>query len=1577
MDKDRVKRHVKKRLGVALGLLYGLAAGTPLLADDTEIFFGGSSATAGTVLPNVLLILDTSSSMTSKDGGPTTRLDRMKEALRQILDSATNINVGMMRFSGGNSGGPVLFPVKNIDQDVCEIEPCDDSGPNIQVRVSSSADDAEEASDGSVNLTSTDLELVTDPAVSGGTENTLELHIQKGEDDVEEYGTSNALYTTSSDLEFVYDSYKGDHQRIGLRFPNVSIPPGAIISEAELEFTVDVQQGGDISLDIYGHAHDNAPVFQEAANLRVSDRLQTSRVDWDNLPNPGSGAKLTSPDIKNIVQEIVNRPGWSDGNAMAFMLFKDPDSPSGSSNKREVNAKQSSIPEAERPTLRVTYMTGSGLSDPTQTVGLRFRNVQIPQGATITSASLEFEVDSADSEATSLAILGEDSDNPASFTDSTHDITGRPITSNTVVWSDVEAWTTVGEKKLSPDITSVVQEIVDRTGWCGGNAMAFLIEGTGRRTAKSYDGASGDAPLLKITYDPDSIPAGGGCLNQTIIKRVTTGADDAEEKVSDNTVNTGSSDLELVSDGGDQLIGIRFQSLQIPQGATVLEASLEFEIDEAGSDAISLDISGEAHDDAAIFSSADSDISSRNKTAASVTWSNLPDAAVDQKIESPDVTAIVQEIVNRSGWASGNDMAFIIEKQSGSGKRVVESHNGESGAAPRLTVKIQWQTGGTEEEGALLTVRERLRQEVDNLEYKSGTPIVDAFYEGARYFRGEVLDYGVRRGYPSSSRREYTRVSHPASYEPNGSSVVREAGCTDDNLNATECRSEQIVGGSPKYISPITETCQTNHIVLLSDGYPSSNSSAAKVKTMADINSCADSGNAECGPELAKFLYENDQVTGLDGNQTITTHTIGFNFTGPWLKSVATEGGGSFYEANSAAELATAFETILKDIAKVDSSFVSPGATVNQFNRLSHRNEIYFSLFKPDERPQWTGNLKRYKLHGNPAEIVDVTDAQAIDNASGFFKSTAQSFWSPGVDGNDVSAGGVASQLSLSGRKVYTHTGNSDVLSDPSNELSETNSAITKSLLGIDAEDDAYRTSLLQWARGVDLNDADEDNDTTDIRPQIGDPLHSRPIIVNYGGTETSPDATVYFATNQGFLYAIDPDDGREVFSFIPQELLSNLNVFYTNSSASKHPYGLDGAITAWVTDSHKYLYIGMRRGGRNYYALDVSDRDNPRILWTIHGGTDAGFEELGQTWSRPIFTQVKLGGTERHVLIFAGGYDDDQDTHDIRTVDSEGRAIFMVDAATGDLIWSGGSDDQSDSFNPTKQFEPMKYSIPSDIRVIDVNGDHLADQMYVGDMGGQVWRFDIKNGATSASEFVNGGVLARLSGTDAANNRRFYYPPDVALLHHHGDSLLSVSIGSGWRAHPLNTVIEDRFYMIKNTPAFHPPAGYGKEVSGIYVPYEEADLYDATANLIGQGTDTEQADAQTLLKGKSGWYMRLGTGEKVLASSLTINNQVLFTTYIPGAANSACSAVLGGGRFYLVSVFDATPRENLDETGDDQQLIAEDRSKELHRGGVPPEPKALFPDGSDPIVLIGTEKSPDFDFGKLTNRTFWREDID
>ncbi len=597
-------------------------------------------------------------------------------------------------------------------------------------------------------------------------------------------------------------------------------------------------------------------------------------------------------------------------------------------------------------------------------------------------------------------------------------------------------------------------------------------------------------------------------------------------------------------------------------------------------------------DDSSTFTTANNDISNRSTTTTGITWNVSSWDLLQAKEQTPDLSSIVQEIVNRPGWATGNSLSFIM---SGTGKRVAEAYDGSAGEAPRLVIRVQG-TGGASVEK---TVRSRLIEIVDDLQYKSGTPIVDTLYESALYYRGDPVDYGMQRGGGSTSRREHTRVSHANALS--AGSINQPAGCTDDNLSALACVSESITGGV--YRSPIDSTmgsCQRNYVVLLTDGSPSVNQSETKVKTMASVATCQETGAAACGQELAKYLYENDQITGGE-IENITTYTIGFNFSGDFIKEIALNGGGSFFEASTSTELTATFESIIKEILKTDTTFVSPGASVNQFNRLTHRNELYFSLFKPDDDPKWLGNLKRYQISGDPPAITDRNSVPAIDPSSGFFKSTASSFWSTTIDGNQVAVGGAAANLpAAAARKMYTYysASSSTVLSDIANKFDASNAAVSKTLLGIEDESDQYRIDLMNWTRGVDIKDADSDGSTTDERGQLGDPLHSKPILVTYGGTAAAPDITLYFTTNEGFLHGIDPATGTEVFSFIPEELLANLDTFYQNAGSASHPYGLDGTVVAWIKDvdgdsqiepgdgDHVYLYFGMRRGGPQLLRL-------------------------------------------------------------------------------------------------------------------------------------------------------------------------------------------------------------------------------------------------------------------------------------------------------------------------------------------------------------------------------------------------------
>ncbi len=171
----------------------------------------------------------------------------------------------------------------------------------------------------------------------------------------------------------------------------------------------------------------------------------------------------------------------------------------------------------------------------------------------------------------------------------------------------------------------------------------------------------------------------------TIEVRVSDGDDDAEEVESDGDMDLSSTDLELIRDGSDdQIVGVRFQNVTVPPGATIHSAYIEFEVDVASDEETNLTLHGQAADDPTTFTNTNYDISTRPKTTASVSWSPDEWVFANDKHQTSDLSPIIQEIVNRDGWVSGNAMVFMVE---GSGYREAESYEGEADAAPLLVIE--------------------------------------------------------------------------------------------------------------------------------------------------------------------------------------------------------------------------------------------------------------------------------------------------------------------------------------------------------------------------------------------------------------------------------------------------------------------------------------------------------------------------------------------------------------------------------------------------------------------------------------------------------------------------------------------------------------------------------------------------------------------------------------------------------------------------------------------------------------------------------------------------------------------------
>ncbi len=213
----------------------------------------------------------------------------------------------------------------------------------------------------------------------------------------------------------------------------------------------------------------------------------------------------------------------------------------------------------------------------------------------------------------------------------------------------------------------------------------FTVPGTYVLRLTANDGQ------LITTQDKQIVLVGG------VESSIATGADDAEERTASGAMRLATGDIDMITDSGstssyDQIVGLRFNGLNIPQGASIQNAYVQFRADESTSVPTFLSIEGEATDDAPTFINSRYNISSRARTSASVPWTPAPwtraDEGPDQR--TPDITSIVQEIVSRPGWASGQSLAIII---SGTGERVAESFEGDYSAKAAL-LHVEYSTAG-------------------------------------------------------------------------------------------------------------------------------------------------------------------------------------------------------------------------------------------------------------------------------------------------------------------------------------------------------------------------------------------------------------------------------------------------------------------------------------------------------------------------------------------------------------------------------------------------------------------------------------------------------------------------------------------------------------------------------------------------------------------------------------------------------------------------------------------------------------------------------------------------------------------
>lgn len=705
------------------------------------------------------------------------------------------------------------------------------------------------------------------------------------------------------------------------------------------------------------------------------------------------------------------------------------------------------------------------------------------------------------------------------------------------------------------------------------------------------------------------------------------------------------------------------------------------------------------------------------------------------------------------------------------------------------------------------------------------------------------------------------------------------------------------------------------------------------------------------------------------------------------LKSIAHNGGlgvdsGYIEVGGDIVELVEGIKNATQNIAADNSVFSAVTLPVSTTTQGTYLNQVFVGMFRPDgdSDPRWLGNLKQYEL-GYVNGAISMLDAKGKPAVSGkFFSTAATSFWSAdsvffqlgqsgdpksasdAPDGQIVEKGGVAFKLrsnhelgtrgqdSSRGkvRKVYT------LPASPGSGVSLSATPFASSNSVVTAK---FSTDEINWIRGennVSGEGAEDFNGsyrnasnvitelgTTGARHSIhGDVVHSRPVALNYGSSSGEAEVVVFYGANDGHFRAVDgrkkaSTGGDEIWSFIapehydyferqrklePNIVLPEINEFGNVVKADNVPksYTMDGPVGVYARYSgdkvvEAIVYPSMRKGGNSVYALDVSKRDDPKFLWKVTGGS-GDYAKLGQTWSLPRAV-VFSDKSEKPpvVLVMGGGYDmaEEQNTDNSTPLDASkriGNAVFIIEARTGKLL---------------KQID-TDYAVPSDVTVLDVNGDGEPDRAYVGDVRGNLYRIDFPG----TGSMIDASTWADVKAVKIASlDSKIFYPPDVVVT----KGFVAVLVGTGDREKPLWRSSKDHFYLIKDN------VGTPRATT-----LQRSDL-TRVARITSGGSVTDTVT--TAVEDAEGCYLEMGKGEKIVNGAFTISGVTYFGTTSPSTTDFEETCTDNVASNYEFPLFCGVP----------------DAPTRIANGGLLPSPVGGIVDinGVKVPVIIGTKDSP------------------
>ena len=577
-------------------------------------------------------------------------------------------------------------------------------------------------------------------------------------------------------------------------------------------------------------------------------------------------------------------------------------------------------------------------------------------------------------------------------------------------------------------------------------------------------------------------------------------------------------------------------------------------------------------------------------------------------------------------------------------------------------------------------------------------------------------------------------------------------------------------------------------------------------------------------------------------------------------------GEGGFYQATNSDDIAQSIIDFIETL-KVDftpSSIGSIAVPRDPLDQTQIMTTGFFPMVMPQEESAirtWSGNLKKYNIIDGTLKDTSLNAIYEVVNHQQIINQRAQDLWSNeevSMNHAMINSGGTWNKIPVPSQQLNaqdpSHTSATRrVFIMDQGELKQVHKDnLATSNFGETIKDLTVRQryALLNYlGYNTALPHADvqhlsaqalEAITQTPVTPYryLGGVVHSTPLLVtkeakfDHKGNRVTDGRKEYvvYGSMEGGLHIADAKTGVEQSVFVPQEIMTQqydtlaqeLPKGIADEGKMGLAYGVDAPWTAdnvfkLHVDSNKksvryqadqlHIYGGLRMGGEALYGLNIADPSNPALLFHLHPKLDE-FSRMGQIWSKPTISEIRVKGQRRKVLIFGGGYDASVYEKTAATFKeptsnaTKGNALYIVDATSGELIWMTSSETKNITQAHKKtQHAQVLYSVVGQPVVRDYDADGLVDMIYFADLGGQVFRVDLNNAnQVSFKEDKNLAVrVARIanlreSTTDREDDRlhhpsfvpRFYDRLTTAIFDEGQSRFVFLNLGSGNRSFPL-----------------------------------------------------------------------------------------------------------------------------------------------------------------------------------------------